>query len=78
MDQLASNANAVIQGWITYFGKFYSSHLETKVLLYINDRLVIWVTRKYKRFKKSKRRARKWLQAIYKCEPGLWAHWRDY
>ena len=75
LEDLAQRANAKIRGWINYYGKFYGSQLEREVLRYLNDRLVAWAVRKFKRFKKSKRKARKWLQGIYKREPSLWVHW---
>lgn len=75
LEELAKQVNAKIRGWINYYGKFYVSQLEKEVLRYLNERLVIWATKKYKRFKKSKRKARRWLQQIYLREPQLWAHW---
>lgn len=75
MEDLAKKVNAKIRGWINYYGEFYGSHFGKQVLSYINDRLVIWVCRKYKRLKRSKRKARKWLQQVYLREPSLWAQW---
>ena len=75
LEDLAKQVNAMIRGWINYYGRFYVSQFNREVLRYLNDRLVIWAAQKYKRFKKSKRRARKWLQQIYLREPDLWAHW---
>ncbi len=42
----------------------------------IDSYLVRWAVSKYKRLKRSQRRARKLLVNVYEREPGLFAHWR--
>ena len=76
LTDLARMFNAKIQGWINYYGRYYKSELTYKVLNQINRKLIIWVTRKYKKFKGHKRRARAWLKQIYQRDPMLWAHWK--
>jgi len=42
----------------------------------INEYLVRWATRKYKRLRGHSRRARRWLVRVARREPKLFAHWR--
>ena len=75
LEDLARMFNPIIQGWINYYGKFYKSAL-FPILLCLNRRLVIWATRKFKRFKGHRRRAAQWLSRIARKEPNLFAHWK--
>ena len=42
----------------------------------INDYLVRWLVRKYKRFKRKRARAREALRQHARLFPGLFAHWK--
>jgi len=46
------------------------------VLKYINKALLKWVINKYKKLRKSKAKARKWLARIAKTSPELFVHWK--
>jgi RNA-directed DNA polymerase len=72
---LARMFNAVIRGWINYFGAFYKSALYP-TLLHIDRKLARWATRKFKRLRRHRRRAEQWLRRIARRQPGLFAHWR--
>ena len=48
LTDLARMFNPIVQGWINYYGRFYKSWLYP-VLRHINDGLVRWAMRKYKR-----------------------------
>jgi RNA-directed DNA polymerase len=72
---LAQEYNAQLQGWINYYGQYYRSAL-SPLLNRIEFYLVRWVMKKFKRYKKSKRKATKWLKDMRKREPRLFAHWR--
>ena len=63
---LANMFNSQIQGWINYYTHFYKSEIYD-VLRYINQRLVYWVRRKYKK-RNARRRAEYWLGEIAKIE----------
>ena len=65
----------VIRGWINYYSKFYKSELYD-LFRYINRKLVLWATRKYKRLKRHRRRAQGFLARIAKKNPQLFPHWR--
>ena len=66
--------NLKIRGWINYYGKFRKSEL-AYVFRVLNNRLVKWARNKYKRFRKSYYRARKWLRKIADSYPYLFVHW---
>ena len=72
---LARMFNPIVQGWIGYYGRFYKSMLFL-VLRRINDRLVRWAMRKYKRLRGHYRRAAAWLAGVARRSPRLFAHWR--
>jgi RNA-directed DNA polymerase len=75
LNDLAHMFNAVTQGWVNYYGKFYKSQMYP-ALRNIEEDLVLWVSRKYKRFRYHRRQARKWLGQIRKRDPNLFVHWR--
>jgi RNA-directed DNA polymerase len=74
IDDLARMWNPVIRGWIQYYGRFYRSALAS-VFRHLNDFLVRWAMRKYKRFRRHRRRAEHWLGEVARREPRLFAHW---
>lgn len=75
LSDLAHMFNAVVQGWVNYYGKFYKSQLYIP-LRNIEEDLVLWVSRKYKRFRYHRSQARKWLAQVRQREPNLFVHWR--
>jgi len=75
LDDLANMFNKVVQGWINYYGRFYKSMLYP-LLRRINEYLVRWARRKYKRLERHDRRARRWLTRVAKRAPTLFAHWK--
>jgi RNA-directed DNA polymerase len=75
LGDLARIINPIVQGWISFYGRFYKSMLFL-VLRRINDRLVRWAMRKYKRLRGHYGQAVKWLASVARREPRLFAHWR--
>ena len=75
LSDLAHMFNDEVRGWITYYGRFYKSALYPS-LRQLNDYLVRWATRKYKKLKRHSTRAMRWLARIAQREPTLFAHWR--
>lgn len=75
IDDLARMHNAAIRGWINYYGHFYKSQLYP-VLRHMNDALVVWARRKYKKLERHKTKAIRWLGQLAKNIPELFAHWR--
>ena len=71
---LAQEINPTVRGWINYYGRFYRTEL-IQTLKRINDYLMRWAMRKYKRLRDRPSRANRFLAAIAKREPVLFAHW---
>jgi RNA-directed DNA polymerase len=66
--------NPVIRGWMQYYGRFYKSELYP--LLYrINDYLVRWMRKKYRRLRPLKRAEEAWKRLISQY-PILLPHWQ--
>jgi RNA-directed DNA polymerase len=75
LDEPVYMINPVVRGWINYYGNFYKSALYP-TFQRMNNILVRWATRKYKRLRGHNRRALHWLQQIVHKQPELFAHWR--
>jgi RNA-directed DNA polymerase len=71
---LAKAINAIVAGWMRYYGHIYRSALYP-LLGRINAYLVRWIRNKYQRLRGSKPTHRK-LQEITERYPGMFAHWR--
>jgi RNA-directed DNA polymerase len=74
LTDLANMFNPVLRGWISYYGAFYRSALN-RVFRPLDDALVRWVMRKYKRYRGHRTRASEWLERVAQRQPGLFAHW---
>ncbi|MCA1707331.1 MAG: group II intron reverse transcriptase/maturase [Actinobacteria bacterium] len=72
---LAQAINPIVRGWINFYGRFYRSKL-ISLLRSIDEYLVRWAMRKYKRLRGHPTRTWRFLTAIAKREPGLFAHWK--
>lgn len=72
---LARSINAIVRGWINYYGRFYPSEL-ARSLRPINEYLVRWAMWKYKRLRRRPTRAWQFLANVARREPDLFAHWR--
>jgi RNA-directed DNA polymerase len=75
LGDLARMFNSIVSGWINYYGRFYKSMLYP-LLRRINEHLVRWACRKYKRLRRREKRARELLAGASRRYPGLFAHWR--
>jgi RNA-directed DNA polymerase len=75
LEDFAAMVNPLVRGWINYYGRFYRSELHP-VLRRINTYLIRWAAAKYKRLHASRRRARRWLVAVSRRQPHLFAHWQ--
>ncbi len=72
---IAQRLNPMIRGWINYYGKFRISMLH-KVFRLLNQRLIRWGRKRYKRYKTSINRASKWLQRVQEQYRYLFYHWQ--
>lgn len=75
LTELARSINVIVRGWIGYYGRFYRSML-ARLLRRINEYLVRWAMRKYKRLRRRPARARRLLAGVARRQPDLFAHWR--
>jgi group II intron reverse transcriptase/maturase len=75
LTQIAKEYNAKIRGWINYYGKFRWYELKS-LFKRFNFRLIKWATNRYKRFKKSRVKAARWLREISSSYMGLFYHWK--
>jgi RNA-directed DNA polymerase len=75
LGDLVRMINPVVQGWITYYGRFYKSAMYPS-LQRINEYLVRWAMRKYKRLYGCVTKAWRWLEGVALRAPQLFAHWR--
>jgi RNA-directed DNA polymerase len=75
LTDLALMFNRQLQGWINYYGRFYKSMLYP-VFRHLNEILVRWAMRKYKRLRRRPRRARGFIADVARRQSGLFAHWR--
>ena len=75
LQDLARRLNPLLRGWIDYYGRFAPSAL-APLLRYVNQTLLAWAMRKFKRFKAHKIRASQFLQQLAAGRPDLFVHWR--
>lgn len=75
LEDIAGKVNASLRGWWNYYGAFYPSAFK-RVLSHLNAILVKWAVRKYKRFKGSQSKAKKWLHGLSEREPNTLFHWQ--
>lgn len=74
LSEIADLCNPIIRGWMTYYRKFYKSALD-ETLKCIDERLVRWAVKKYKKFKGSYKEAARWVRSIKERDRRLFAHW---
>jgi RNA-directed DNA polymerase len=74
LQDLAIRLNPKIRGWINYYGKVKRKSLKP-VFYYLHHRLIKWILNTYKRFKRSRVLAVKWLRGVTKDYPNLFYHW---
>ena len=74
MEYIAGKINATVRGWIDYYGAFFKSELK-RLFRSINQHLIRWMMRKYKRFRGHWRRSWRWLDKFARQNSGLFVHW---
>ena len=75
LNDIAKWFNPILQGWLNYYGKYTKSAMYS-VLRHFNVTLVRWAMKKYKRLRKRKTLAGKFIEAISTNQPHLFVHWR--
>jgi group II intron reverse transcriptase/maturase len=74
LEELARWTHPMLRGWVGYYGRFHASALR-RALRTLDDFLVRWAQRKYKRLRAHKGRAWQWLWRVRARQPDLFAHW---
>jgi group II intron reverse transcriptase/maturase len=74
IQEIAEAVNARMRGIIRYYGKFELSALQ-RLMYHFERRLVKWVLNKYKRFKKSRKKAYQWLKQLKQSYPTMFYYW---
>jgi hypothetical protein len=74
IEMITEILNPKIRGWANYFGRFNPSSMRFTMYC-VNQRLIIWAMRKYKRFRGHKKRAMNWLHDLSRRESKMFAHW---
>ena len=72
---IARQINPLLRGWIEYYGRYAPSALHP-VLRYVNQTLLAWAMRKFKRFRGHKIRTSHFLQRLVKDHARLFVHWQ--
>jgi RNA-directed DNA polymerase len=75
IEDLSRMFNPIIRGWIQYYGRYYRSALYPTMRA-LNQDLVLWAKRKYKKLRGHHRRAAHWIARISRRAPELFAHWQ--
>jgi group II intron reverse transcriptase/maturase len=75
LEDLSRIHNPIIQGWVNYYGSYFRSKLY-EVFNPLNLALARWAMRKYKRLRGHQRQAGRWISAIRRRSPHLFAHWQ--
>ncbi len=74
LNDIAREANPILQGWINYYGRYYKTALYP-VFRHFNMSLIRWTMRKFKRFRGKKTKAAVFLEGLTEKQPTLFAHW---
>ena len=74
LEEIARWTHSMLRGWMGYYGRFHASALR-RALRTLDDFLVRWAQRKYKRLRAHKVRAWQWLWRVRARQPDLFAHW---
>ena len=75
LHDIAQQINPLLRGWLEYYGRYAPSALYP-LLRYVNQTLLAWAMRKFKRFKAHKVRAGRFLQRLAAERPDLFVHWQ--
>jgi RNA-directed DNA polymerase len=74
LSDLSNMFNPVLRGWMNYYGRFYPSALKP-LWRKVNDYLVRWMMRKYKRLARHTIRAARALGRLADSSPKAFVHW---
>lgn len=74
LSDLSNLFGPVLRGWSNYYGRFYPSAMKP-LWRHVNDYLVRWMQRKYKRLARGVIRAARALGRVAERKPKAFVHW---
>ena len=74
LGDLSNMFGPVLRGWSNYYGRFYASAMNP-LWRHVNDYLVRWMQRKYKRLARAVTRAARALGRAAERKPTSFVHW---
>lgn len=74
VERLAREINPVVRGWTGYYCRFRGSEFQT-VARHLDEVIVRWAMRKFKRLRGRRTRAYAWLWRVRREHPALFHHW---
>lgn len=74
LGELRAEIEPKVRGWVVYYGAFRASTLY-RALRILDEHLVLWARRKYKRLQHHRNRAWDWLRGLQSRAPRLFPHW---
>ena len=74
LEQVLARIGPKLRGWVNYYGAFRASTLY-RALRVVDQHLVHWAQRKYRRLFRHHHRAWEWLQGLQSRMPRLFPHW---
>jgi RNA-directed DNA polymerase len=74
LNDLSNMFGPVLRGWSNYYGRFYPSAMRP-LWRHVNNYLVRWMQRKYKRLARGIIRAARALGRVAERAPGAFVHW---
>ena len=72
--ELSELINPVVRGWMNYYGAYCRSAM-WPILRRVELTMAGWANRKFKKLHRRLVAATRWLRAVRRREPGLFAHW---
>jgi RNA-directed DNA polymerase len=75
LQDIARELNPLLRGWIEYYGRYAPSALHP-LLRYVNQTLVAWARRKFKRFQRNTTPASQFLVRLAQERVDLFVHWK--
>lgn len=74
LEEIAQWTAPKLRGWMAYYCRFRGSEFQP-IAEYVDNMLVRWAMRKYKRLRGHKTRAFAWLDRCKRRSPSLFIHW---
>ena len=78
IEEISRDYNAVIRGWVNYYGKFYKKAF-SPIRCQFNVALTRWAMRRFgARYSKKRNQASKFIYKLVQTQPELFAFWSEF